>query len=249
VEALVIPTAGAIRPRCQKCEFHVAEICDSCTTQRCGAPRSLCGHDSPSDEDLVRRHRIEASRSAPRASFGMLFDRHYRHVVAWACRMSGSYDLARDLAQDVFVKVLTRIDAFRGDSRFTTWLYIVTRNTYRDYVKACAAVPRDSGSDLIEEGPVTENEAIATLDAEQAASLVRRLMRDARLDPIEARAFRLHYAAEMPLEAVTARLGLTNPSGARAHIVSAKRKLRRSLERSKALAAHHMARAAHASSN
>jgi RNA polymerase sigma-70 factor, ECF subfamily len=228
---MIAQSAEGVRPHCQKCDFYVAEICDGEGPVRCAARQSRCGLGSPSDEELIRRHRMEASRSVPLASFGLLFDRYHRHVVAWACRMSGNYDLARDLAQDVFVKVLTRIDGFRGDSRFTTWLYTVTRNTHRDYVKARSSRPREDGHVLVEHGPVTQNDALATLQTEYAATLVRQLMRDARLDPIEARAFCLHYAGDMPLEAVTARLGLTNSSGARARIVSAKRKLRRSAER------------------
>jgi RNA polymerase sigma-70 factor, ECF subfamily len=184
------------------------------------------------------------------ADLAALFERYHRHVVAWACRMSGSYELAPDLAQDVFVKAWNAWDRFRGESQFSTWLYTITLNCYRDYVKARAARPLEvDDRALLVAPPVVQNEALATIEAQHAAALVRRLMRDAHLDPIEARAFQLHYGDDMPLQAVTARLGLTNPSGARAHIVSAKRKLRRSAERSKALAAHHMARAAHASSN
>jgi hypothetical protein len=41
----------------------------------------------------------------------------------------------------------------------------------------------------------------------------------------------LHYGHEMPLDAITAALGLTNTSGAKAYIVSAKRKLSTALKR------------------
>jgi RNA polymerase sigma-70 factor, ECF subfamily len=185
----------------------------------------------PSDDDLIQRHERESTSAAPLVSFGVLFDRHHHRVVAWACRLSGNYELARDLAQEVFIKAMTRVGAFRGDSRFTTWLYTVTRNTCRDYEKARARRPRESGSETLTHEPVTENDALASLEAQHTSALVRRLMRDARLDRIEAQAFQLHYADDMPLQTITVRLGLTNRSGARAHIVSAKRKLRRSLER------------------
>ena len=177
----------------------------------------------------------------------MLFDRYHRHVVAWACRMSGSYELARDLAQDVFIKAWAAWDRFRGDSQFTTWLYTITRNCYRDHVKARAARPHEvDDRSLTTDSPVVENDAIAALEAAHAAALVRRLMRDAHLDPIETRAFVLHYGVELPLQDITRRLGLTNPSGARAPIISAKRKLRRSLERWQRLAARTTAAGNHA---
>jgi RNA polymerase sigma-70 factor, ECF subfamily len=177
------------------------------------------------------------------ADLTALFDRYHRHVVAWACRMSGgNYELAKDLAQDVFIKAWSAWDRFRGDAQFSTWLYTITRNCYRDHLKARAARPQEvDDRALTTDPPVVENDAIAALEAQHAAALVRRLMRDARLDPIEARAFLLHYGDDVPLRDVTSRLGLTNPSGARAQIVSATRKLRRSAERWERLSARDVA--------
>jgi RNA polymerase sigma-70 factor (ECF subfamily) len=188
--------------------------------------------DSPPDGDLIRRHHLERERGEPPASFGVLFERHHRHVVAWACRMSGNYELALDLSQEVFVKVFTRLDAFRAESRFTTWLYTVTRNCFRDYVKARTARPREVGGDaLLTAAPITANDALAALEAQSARRLVGRLIRDARLDETEMRAFAMHYRDDMPLAAITTALGLTNASGAKGPIVNARRKLRAAAER------------------
>jgi RNA polymerase sigma factor (sigma-70 family) len=199
---------------CSGCPHFVAGICDPTSASR-PAP---C-------EDECRISRRDADLTA-------LFDRYHRHVVAWACRMSGSYELATDLAQDVFIKAWAAWGRFRGDSQFSTWLYAITRNCYRDHLRARAARPQEvDDRALTTHPPVVENDAIAALEAEHAAALIRRLMRDARLDPVEARAFLLHFGDEAPLRDVTARLGLTNPSGARAQIVSATRKLRQSAER------------------
>lgn len=220
-------TAHAVRgyrgvvQRCSECPHFVPGICGRGTAIRPPAPCAEPCAVSQRDADLAE-----------------LFDRYYSHVVAWACRMSGSYELAKDLAQDVFIKAWSAWDRFRGDSQFTTWLYAITRNCWRDYLKARAARPAEVDDRVLATAsPVVENEGVAALEAQHAAALVRRLMRDARLDPLEARAFRLHYGDDLPLQAVTARLALTNPSGARAQIVSAKRKLRRSADRWMRLAA------------
>jgi hypothetical protein len=60
--------------------------------------------------------------------------------------------------------------------------------------------------------------------------LVRRLLRDS-LDEVETRVFTLHYAEDLPLDVITRLLKLNNASGAKAYIVSAKRKLARAVER------------------
>src|SRR3954469_5207936 len=160
--------------------------------------------------------------------------------------MSGSYEVAKDLAQDVFIKVWRGWDRFRGDAQFTTWLYAITRNCWRDYLKARAVRPTEVDDRVLATAaPIVENEALAALDAQHAAALVRRLMREARLEPAEALAFRLHSGADMPLQALTERLGLKNRSGARAQIVSATRKLRRTAKRWDRAAAHSRVSATH----
>jgi hypothetical protein len=70
------------------------------------------------------------------------------------------------------------------------------------------------------------NDAIRSLYTSEARRLVVSLMQDAKLDETESRVFTLHYYAGMSLDGVTDRLRLSNRSGAKAHIVSAKRKLR-----------------------
>ena len=51
------------------------------------------------------------------------------------------------------------------------------------------------------------------------------------LEPTEQRVMTLHYVDEMPLDAITRLLGLTNSSGAKAHVVSARRKLNAAVAR------------------
>jgi RNA polymerase sigma-70 factor, ECF subfamily len=54
------------------------------------------------------------------------------------------------------------------------------------------------------------------------------------LDRTERIVFTLHYGNEMPLDTISRMLGLQNPSGAKAYIVSARRKLARASERARA---------------
>jgi len=69
-----------------------------------------------------------------------------------------------------------------------------------------------------------------TLKLKLREGLLRDLVRDS-LSEVEARVMTLHYAEELPLDAVTRLLKLDNTSGAKAYIVSAKRKLTRAVAR------------------
>ncbi len=68
---------------------------------------------------------VAGDRQATRA----LYDTHAPRVFRLAYRMCGDRELASDLTQDVFVRVFGRLDRFRGESAFTTWLHRVTVTT------------------------------------------------------------------------------------------------------------------------
>ena len=78
--------------------------------------------------------------------------------------------------------------------------------------------------------PSELNEALAVLDARDARHAVHTLMNDV-LDDTEKRVMTLHYGHDMRLDAITTALGLTNTSGAKAYIVSARRKLNAAVSR------------------
>jgi RNA polymerase sigma-70 factor (ECF subfamily) len=74
-------------------------------------------------EALVRR----AQRPDPEA-FEAVYRRTVDRIYAVCLRMSGDADAATELVQDVYVRVWQRLDSFRGDSLFTTWLHRVAIN-------------------------------------------------------------------------------------------------------------------------
>jgi RNA polymerase sigma-70 factor, ECF subfamily len=179
--------------------------------------------DARSDEALIAQYRLAPASDASRRLLDELFNRHRARVVAWCYRLSGDRDRAPDLAQDVFVKAYSSLHTFRCDSRFTTWLYAIARNRCRDEARARAGrreAPEEAATDV----PTALNEALAALDARDARHAVQALM-DEALDETEKLVMTLHYGHDVRLDAITAALGLTNASGAKAYIVSARRKL------------------------
>lgn len=187
-----------------------------------------------SDEELIARYRLAPASPASRRCVEELFRRHQARVVAWCYRLTGDRTEAVDLAQEVFVKAYASLDAFRADAKFSTWLYVIARNRWRDELRARQSRPRESPeAELLDAEPFDVNDALAALDARDARTLVQRLMADV-LDETERQVMTLHYGHEMRLNAITAMLGLTNPSGAKAYIVSARRKLHVAVTRWKA---------------
>ena len=61
-------------------------------------------------------------------SLGALYERHSKRVYALCLRMTGNPAEAEDLTHEVFIQVMRKISSFRGESKFTTWLYRLTVN-------------------------------------------------------------------------------------------------------------------------
>lgn len=74
-----------------------------------------------------------AAAAGDRAAFAALLDRHYDRVFRLAFRLTGQRADAEDLAQDVCAALPVKLRGWRGEARFTTWLYRVTMNAAYDH--------------------------------------------------------------------------------------------------------------------
>jgi RNA polymerase sigma-70 factor (ECF subfamily) len=180
-----------------------------------------------SDEQLVAECRRRQGQERA-ALVDELFSRHYERVARWCHRMTNNRDLAADLAQDVFLKAHRHLDDFKGTARFSTWLYSIVRNESLNRIKRVSPVLED-------EEVLADVAAIAATPDQlaaqnQTASRLRTFLA-ANLDMTERTVFTLHYGDEMPLDTITRLLHLDNASGAKAYIVSARRKLARAAKR------------------
>jgi len=187
--------------------------------------------DDLSDEQLIDRWRAGQGSPIAEAFLDELFRRHRSRVAAWCYRITGEVDSAADLAQDVLLKAFQRLDSFRSDSRFTTWLYSITRNHCLDQLRSQSLQPAEAADSVLDEMADGRLEEVSViLERRQSEEVVRQLIRES-LDETEAKIMTLHYVDELPLETITRLIGLTNRSGAKAYVVSARRKLGRAVEK------------------
>lgn len=182
------------------------------------------------DEELIERCQAATEPAAAEPFLNVLFQRHHARVASWCYHITGDPNSAADLAQEIFLKVFQGVRSFRQGSKFTTWLYSVTRNHCFDELRSRRIQIEDSP--LVDEVEIPDWGAIsadAAIEQRESRALLQQLIRES-LDPTEARVMTLHYVHEMPLDTVGRMLGLTNESGAKAYIVSARRKLKRAHE-------------------
>jgi RNA polymerase sigma-70 factor, ECF subfamily len=72
---------------------------------------------------------IEQSRQGDDEAFEHLIRMHQRMIHGITFRMTGSLEDADDLAQETFVQAFRQLEAFRGESKFSSWLCRVAINT------------------------------------------------------------------------------------------------------------------------
>lgn len=86
-------------------------------------------HD-PSDETLMLRY-----QQGDRAAFSLLVRRHQTALYNFALRQVRVPQVAEDVVQEAFVRVVSKADEFKHEARFTTWVYTITRNLCIDQLR------------------------------------------------------------------------------------------------------------------
>jgi RNA polymerase sigma-70 factor (ECF subfamily) len=76
---------------------------------------------------------VSAAASGNRDAFEALLRRHYNRIHGLAWQLTGSRADADDIAQDVCCTLVEKINSFRGEAKFTTWLTGIVFNACRDF--------------------------------------------------------------------------------------------------------------------
>ena len=179
------------------------------------------------DEHLLRIAQGEGDAARRRAAATELVTRYRDAVYLWCFRYTRDRDHALDLSQDVMATVWEKIGTFEGRSKFSSWLFAVTRNRCIDATRRV-----DLLEDEFELGEIRDPSPLpdAMLEAGRDEDWLLRTIR-AELEPQEQQAIWLRCVERMPVDDVTRILGVDGASGARAVLQRARRKLRAALER------------------
>ena len=116
------------------------------------------------DEELVTR-----SMGGDLDSFNQLVLRWERPIYALAYRVIGREEDARDVCQETFLRAFRALNGFKGQAKFSSWLYRIALNLCRDWIRRERRQPiaqAPEGVDIIElAGESTPSESIEDLVA------------------------------------------------------------------------------------
>ena len=140
------------------------------------------------DEDLVAR-----SMGGDLDSFNQLILRWERPIFALAYRVIGREEDARDVCQETFLRAFRALPGFKGQAKFSSWLYRIALNLCRDWIRrrrrspvvelpdgidpvelAAERGPVESVEDLVSRKELSEavSEAMALLPEEQRTAII-----------------------------------------------------------------------------
>jgi RNA polymerase sigma-70 factor (ECF subfamily) len=107
-------------------------------------------HQAQSDARLV-----EAAQEGDRDAFGDLVRRYQDRLFNTMLRIAGSREDAADAVQDAFVQAYLKLETFRGDAQFFTWLYRIAMNVALSRRRRMRAIGSlDAAKDCAGEEPV-----------------------------------------------------------------------------------------------
>jgi RNA polymerase sigma-70 factor, ECF subfamily len=206
--------------------IHLASRIDLMNA-RCSAqaPKNLATVEHLSDEDLMDKFRHASGAPEPGVFLDEIFRRYQTRMTRWCLRFTKNPDEAVDLAQDVFLKAFEHLHTYRGESKVSTWLYAIARNHCLAFLRRHRITSINITESIeVGLGDSKAMNAFSTVEDEQMFRLLRRAMSTA-LNPLEAQVITLHYVEGLPLQTITKMLDLANPSGAKAYVLKARRKL------------------------
>ncbi len=113
---------------------------------------------------------IERLKRRDEAAFNTIVRLYQERVFRLLLRMLGDREEAEDVAQEVFISVFKSIDSFRGDSKFSTWLYRVATNHCKNRIKYLDRRARGKRKELDE---LSEHDALESATMNPSAQIAR----------------------------------------------------------------------------
>jgi RNA polymerase sigma-70 factor, ECF subfamily len=170
---------------------------------------------------------VTAARDGDRSAFDELVRATYADMYTLAYRLTGNEEDAGDVVQDAYLRAYRGLHRFRGDARFTTWMYRITANCASTQLNKRARARHD---ELEDEGPYVDVRGDYDPELRAAAGFERDRVAGAleELPPRLRSVIVLRDIYDLPHESIAAELGITE-AAAKVRLHRARRKLRERL--------------------
>lgn len=151
-------------------------------------------------------------------AYAWLVTRYQNYVFTLALRMVKNREDAEEVAQDTFIKAYKYLADFKGNSKFTTWLYTIVNNTGISFLRKKKLTIHSLDNENVFQMADNQDSGMRANMIEQKSKVA--MVNDAigLLNPDDAQIITLFYKAEQSLEETAQILGIeTNAAKVRLH--------------------------------
>src|SRR5213082_950012 len=124
-----------------------------------------------SDQELMRI--VQAGDFSPASE---IYDRYSGRIYNFALRFLRNAEAAEDATQEVFVKMMRHANQFQGDAKLSTWLFSITANWCRDYLRKADNKPKEADDVLVTLPAPSEQSPDRTLEQRENEDLIKRAL-------------------------------------------------------------------------
>jgi RNA polymerase sigma factor (sigma-70 family) len=179
----------------------------------------------PGDNEIISR-----VLSGEQALYAQLVKRYQNFVFTITLRYAPNREDAEEIAQDVFVKAYRSLADFRGESKFSTWLYTIVTTTCITFLRKKKVPIHSLDNEHIFEAVDNQNSAFRANQIEQKskAQVINEAIKLLSVD--DARIITLFYQAEQSLEEIGRIIGV-DPNTAKVKLHRARQRLKEKMEK------------------
>ena len=134
-----------------------------------------------SDQELMQI--VQAGDYSPASE---IYDRYSGRIYNFAFRFLRNSEAAEDATQEVFVKMMRHANQFHGDAKLSTWLFSITANWCRDYLRKADNKTKESDDVLVTLPTPSEHAPDRKLEQREDEQRVRRALESLTAEQREA---------------------------------------------------------------
>lgn len=161
--------------------------------------------------------------------YAELVERYKNFVFTITLRFTSQREDAEEISQDVFVKAYRSLADFRGDSKFSTWLYTITNTTCITFLRKKKLETHSLDNEKVFEAAEGLESGIKANQVEQKSRLQMVNQAIQMLSPDDARLITLFYKGEQSLDEIGQILGL-DPNTVKVKLHRARARLKDKME-------------------
>jgi len=124
-----------------------------------------------SDQELMRI--VQAGDFSPASE---IYDRYSGRIYNFALRFLKNAEAAEDATQEVFVKMMRHANQFQGDAKLSTWLFSITANWCRDYLRKADNKAKETEDVLVQLPAPSDQSPDRTLEQRENEALIKRAL-------------------------------------------------------------------------